>query len=112
MENNEKKNSPVKTVYINDIESLNDSTENNEININYNSIKNDNNGIVKGKINNNSIDSNNLYNKNERTNFKINTLKKLSKIKTDKEKESKEKEKTNNNSNKKKDAISNNKKNY
>jgi hypothetical protein len=110
MENNEKKNSPVKTVYINDIESLNDSTENNEININYNSIKNDNNGIVKGKINNNSIDSNNLYNKNERTNFKINTLKKLSKIKTDKEKESKEKEKTNNNSNKKKDAISNNKK--
>ena len=111
MEKNEKKNSPVKTVYINDIESLNDSTENNEINMNYNSIKNDNNGIIKGKFNNNSIDSNYLNNKNERTNFKINTLKKLSKIKTDKNKGSKEKEKTNNNSNKKKDSILNNKKN-
>ena len=125
MEKNEKKNSPInsakysgkeiKTVYINDIESLNDSTENNDINFNYYDFRNEkanSYGIVKGKYSNTSADS--INNKNEKTNFKINSLNKLSKIKAKKDKDKENKEKENiiihSTSTKKKEIIQINKK--
>lgn len=117
MEKKEKKGSPlsstmnsgneIKTVYINDIESLNDSTENNEINFNYYALRNEklNSGIVRGKFSHSSTDANYLTNKLENVNFKISSLNKLSKIKANKDK----KEKSQKNSNKK-DKIKNHKK--
>ena len=117
MEKKEKKGPPlsstinsgneIKTVYINDIESLNDSTENNEINFNYYALHNEklNSGIIRGKFSHSSKDANYLTNKLENVNFKISSLNKLSKIKANKEK----KEKSQKNSNKK-EKIKNHKK--
>jgi len=117
MEKKEKKGPPlsstinsgneIKTVYINDIESLNDSTENNEINFNYYALHNEklNSGIIRGKFSHSSKDANYLTNKLENVNFKISSLNKLSKIKANKEKKEKSQKSSN-----KKEKIKNHKK--
>ena len=117
MEKKEKKGPPlsstinsgneIKTVYINDIESLNDSTENNEINFNYYALHNEklNSGIIRGKFSHSSKDANYLTNKLENVNFKISSLNKLSKIKANKEKKEKSQKRSN-----KKEKIKNHKK--
>ena len=97
MDNNPKKSSPlsstmnsrneVKTVYINDIESLNDSTENNDTNACYFPLKSEkyNNNIkTKGKISNTSINGNQLINKKENNDLKNNSLNKLKKLRNEK----------------------------
>ena len=57
----------VKTVYINDIESLNDSTENNDSNFNFSpqKINKSNKNNIKGKFSNNSAEGNLLLNKKD-----------------------------------------------
>ena len=94
----EKNNSPInntmnsgneiKTVYINDIESLNDSSERNESIFNYNPQKNNklNDNIIKGKYSNSSVDTNLLTNKKENRDIKFNSLNKITKIIKTKEK--------------------------
>ena len=97
MENNKKINShnsreEIKTIYINDIESLNDSTENNDINFNY-SLK------LKGENSNSYIDDNLLSYKITNQNIKIDSLNKSSE-------EIKNKNKLNNNKKNNKDNTS------
>ena len=106
MENNENINTPlssttnsgneIKTVYINDIESLNDSTENFYLQKN----EKINNNINKGKNNSKNYD----LNKNENQSIKNNSLNKISKIKDVKEKIQKNTKKINNSLNKNKDS--------
>ena len=106
MENNENINTPlssttnsgneIKTVYINDIESLNDSTENFYLQKN----EKINNNINKGKNNSKNYD----LNKNENQSIKNNSLNKISKIKNVKEKIQKNTKKINNSLNKNKDS--------
>lgn len=83
----------VKTVYINDIESLNDSTENNDSNFNFypSKINKSNNNNIK--FSDNNTDGNLLINKKDNKNkeLKNNPLKQLSRIKKTKEKFEKEK---------------------
>ncbi len=80
----------IKTVYINDIESLNDSTENNDSNFNYHPSKLNklNNNLLKEKFYNSSVDGILLINKKDNGNkeLKKNSLNKLSKLKKVKEK--------------------------
>ena len=78
----------IKTVYINDIESLNDSSERNESIFNYNPQKNNklNDNIIKGKYSNSSVDTNLLTNKKENRDIKFNSLNKITKIIKTKEK--------------------------
>ena len=111
MDNNQKKNSPlssttnskneVKTVYINDIESLNDSTDNNDIS--YFPIKSEkiNNKKIKGKISNVSVNCNLLTNKSENNDLTKSSLIQIKKIK----KEKINKENNNNNNNNKNPNI-------
>ena len=82
----------IKTIYINDIESLNDSTENNDINFNY-SLK------LKGENSNSYIDDNLLSYKIKNQNIKIDSLNKSSE-------EIKNKNKLNNNKKNNKDNTS------
>lgn len=86
MENNKKRNSSgsrneIKTIYINDIESLNDSTENNETYFN-------SSFALKGRASNSCIDVNLLTNKAIENNLKINS-KRSSKEMTNKSKNNK-----------------------
>jgi len=86
MENNKKRNSSgsrneIKTIYINDIESLNDSTENNEVYFN-------SSFALKGRNSNSCIDVNLLTNNAIEKNIKLNS-KRSSKEMTNKNKNNK-----------------------
>ena len=86
MENNKKRNSSgsrneIKTIYINDIESLNDSTENNEVYFN-------SSFALKGRNSNSCIDVNLLTNNVIEKNIKLNS-KRSSKEMTNKNKNNK-----------------------
>ena len=95
MENNGNINSPltstnnsgnkINTVYINDIESLNDSTENNDFNFNSSQKEKFNNNNNKGKFSQNNLQKN-FLNKNEEQNIKKNCLNKTTNVKEIKEK--------------------------
>ena len=105
MKNNEKNISPlnstnnskneIKTVYINDIESLNDSTENNDTSLN--NLTKLSNNFIKSKLSTSITEGNILINKKENIEIKNISLNKISKIKKVKEQIEKiEKNKSNN----------------